>query len=646
MQSPSRGRARAGGLGVSSADIPRNVATPTPVSPTSDARIADLGFRDAHAVPFQAPPPTGTAALVNRYGAERVRSACGNPLLPPPAVRSRQWLVRQCVAGGRFAVIMILQAPRVTAAVRGGVMYSVEDLMSMTAQQLRDARLTLQDLQQLNPEQLRLLAPKFDEMTRIREWLPGWQDEASRRLQEYERVREQLWRLHRLPADDPAKSLIPELRRQIEPLKDAWREADRSYQGLREAWGRALESREKFRLASGYAGQAAPTVSEGVAAAEASASQASQAGPRDRLMSLLQRVRQYGGAGIDWLKGWMNKGADKGRQVLSKVADVGRSAWDLLRNPGQWWPALRNTAQSLWNSGKHLLGQMASAVMAALTLGRALLGGLVRALAGFLSGLSWPAILAGLGVAALLTAGGLALSNAGGTPDTAGNGRPPANQEPQGGADATREGVAPPPGPGEPGQPQPGEPGQEPGVPPPGTSEPEPPKPGTALRIKVITTEACPGDETADTKPDSFVRVGEHVIDTGSDGTGRGVVPPGTYTVSATPPVLKINIHPTGEPSRGVSGTNGMTFTAQNSNPRSQSDYEIAVQREAPDCSEPGEEESPRPEVPAPPPSPESEVPAPPSTPSPDSEVPAPSSTPEPEVTAPPPPPEVTPPHT
>jgi hypothetical protein len=454
-------------------------------------------------------------------------------------------------------------------------MYSVEDLMSMTTQQLRDARLTLQDLQQLNPEQLRQLAPKFDEMTRIREWLPGWQDEVSRRLQEYERVREQLWRLHRLPTDDPAKSLMPELRRQIEPLKDAWREAQRSYEGVRQAWGRALENRDKFRLASSYVGQAAPAVSEGVAAAEASASQASQAGPRDQLMSLLQRVRQHGGAGIDWVKGWINKVADSGRQVLSKGAAAGRSAWDLLWNPGQWWPALRNTAQSLWNSGKHLLGQMASAIMAGLSLGRALLGGLVRALAGFLSGLSWPAILAGLGVAALLTAGGLALSNAGGKPDTAGNQQPPANQQPQGGAEPPQEGPAPPPGPGEPGQPQPTEPGQ-PGGPPPGAPEPEPPKPGTALRIKVITTEACPGDETADTKPDSFVRVGEHVIDTGSDGIGRGVVSPGTYTVSATPPVLKINIHPTGEPGKGVSGGNGMRFTAQDSNPRSQSDYEIA----------------------------------------------------------------------
>ncbi|CAL9600555.1 hypothetical protein SUDANB1_05415 [Streptomyces sp. enrichment culture] len=610
-----------------------------------------------------------------------MRYACGNPLLPPPAVKSEPafrgpristvsdgtgldtvqgtQVTFEPVLGsaspdsasdcesraGRFAVIVTrLRAPGVTAAVRGGVMYSVEELMSMTTQQLRNARLTLQDLQQLNAEQLRQLAPRFDEMMRVREWLPDWEAEASRRMQEYRRVLDQVSRLQRLPTGDPAKSLLPELQRQLQPLADAVYRADLSLEGTKKAWGRALENREAFRLASGYVGQAAPAVSEGVAAAEASASQASQAGPRDRLMSLLQRVRQRGGASVDWVKGWIGKGVDKGSQVLSKAAAAGRSAWDLLRNPGQWWPALRNAAQSLWNSGKHLLGQVASAVMAGLALGRALLGGLVRALAGFLSGLSWPAILAGLTVAALLTAGGLVLSNAGSNPDTAGNQQQPANQQPQGGAEPPQDGLAPPTGPGEPGQPQPGEPGQEPGVPPPGSPEPEPPKPGTALRIKVITTEACLGDETADTKPDSFVRVGEHVIDTGSDGTGRGVVPPGTYTVSATPPVLKINIHPTGEPGRGVSGGNGMTFTAQSSNPRSQSDYEIAVQREASDCSAPGEEESPRPEVPAPPPSPESDVPAPPSSPepevpepppSPESEVPAPSSSPEPEVPAP-----------
>ncbi|WP_437024119.1 DUF6777 domain-containing protein [Streptomyces sp. enrichment culture] len=68
MRSPGRGRAWAGALGVSPADIPRYVATLIPVLLASDARGTDPGIRKAHAVPYHAVPQTGTAVLVNRYG--------------------------------------------------------------------------------------------------------------------------------------------------------------------------------------------------------------------------------------------------------------------------------------------------------------------------------------------------------------------------------------------------------------------------------------------------------------------------------------------------------------------------------------------------------------------------------------------------
>jgi hypothetical protein len=54
----------------------------------TDTRVTNHGFRDARAVPYQAVLQTGTAVLVDRYGVPRVRSACGNPLLPPTAVKS------------------------------------------------------------------------------------------------------------------------------------------------------------------------------------------------------------------------------------------------------------------------------------------------------------------------------------------------------------------------------------------------------------------------------------------------------------------------------------------------------------------------------------------------------------------------------
>jgi hypothetical protein len=88
-QNPSTGRAWAGALGISFADIPRYVATLTPVLLATDTRVTNHGFRDARAVPYQAVLQSGTAVLVDRYGMPRVRAACGNPLLPPTAVKSK-----------------------------------------------------------------------------------------------------------------------------------------------------------------------------------------------------------------------------------------------------------------------------------------------------------------------------------------------------------------------------------------------------------------------------------------------------------------------------------------------------------------------------------------------------------------------------
>ncbi|WP_217502351.1 DUF6777 domain-containing protein [Streptomyces lunaelactis] len=81
-QNPTKGQAWAGTLGFTPADIPRYVATLTPVLLVTDTRVTNHSFRDARAVPYQAVLQTGTAVLVDRYGVPRVRCACGNPLIP------------------------------------------------------------------------------------------------------------------------------------------------------------------------------------------------------------------------------------------------------------------------------------------------------------------------------------------------------------------------------------------------------------------------------------------------------------------------------------------------------------------------------------------------------------------------------------
>ncbi|MEU0401899.1 DUF6777 domain-containing protein [Streptomyces sp. NPDC006197] len=57
----------------------------TPVALRADTRVTDHGYREGRANAFQAVLQTGTAVLVDQYGAPRVRCACGNPLRSPAA---------------------------------------------------------------------------------------------------------------------------------------------------------------------------------------------------------------------------------------------------------------------------------------------------------------------------------------------------------------------------------------------------------------------------------------------------------------------------------------------------------------------------------------------------------------------------------
>ncbi|MFI8912771.1 DUF6777 domain-containing protein [Streptomyces sp. NPDC053513] len=60
----------------------------TPVALRADTRVTDHGYREGRAHAFQAVLQTGTAVLVDQYGAPRVRCACGNPLRSPAATAS------------------------------------------------------------------------------------------------------------------------------------------------------------------------------------------------------------------------------------------------------------------------------------------------------------------------------------------------------------------------------------------------------------------------------------------------------------------------------------------------------------------------------------------------------------------------------
>ncbi|MFP1627948.1 DUF6777 domain-containing protein [Streptomyces sp. 5K101] len=80
-----KARAFAEGAGIDQADIPQFLRGLTSVVLRSDTRVTGNAFRDGKAAGYQAVLQTGTAVLVDQYGAPRVRCAGGNPLKPPVA---------------------------------------------------------------------------------------------------------------------------------------------------------------------------------------------------------------------------------------------------------------------------------------------------------------------------------------------------------------------------------------------------------------------------------------------------------------------------------------------------------------------------------------------------------------------------------
>ncbi|MFF3401557.1 hypothetical protein ACFYW6_23990 [Streptomyces sp. NPDC002659] len=545
----------------------------------------------------------------------------------------------------------------------------------MRCQGLEKVTLPREVLDRLTPDQLRQLAPVFDGVRQqLGEGVALWESNltaAEQALQEAQQKLEPLQNVLRTASRERWRSLQtnPAFQRSYQQAWNAFQEAHvdvvEAGQQLanRKEWHEnTINNRMLFQKVAdlrGVATRAGAVAGEAAATAEGTAGQAAQAGPRDRLMSLLQRAQQRSGAAAEALKSWIGKGVDKGSQVLSAgrsaagrllsgLGNMARSAVELAKNPSQWLPAIRSVLQNLLTRIQNSpLGPLLAAIGTAVAWGRAA----ISAIGAFLSGLSWPAVLAGLAVAAALTAAGWAGTTFFGTPT--GSKPPPANQQQQGGQEPPppAEGEPPPPG-GQ--QSPPGEPEGQPPPPPgedPGDAPPPPPPPGdqpqpTTLRVKVITTESCPGEETADSVPDT-VRIGGVTITTGADGIGRNKVPPGRHRVTGTPPVVAINVHATADGGSGIRGPNGLTvdFSASKTNRSSNSDYEVAVINRAAGC--PAEEAPAEPPVPPPPPPaepPPPPAPEPPVPPPPPPAEPPPPPAPEPPVPPPPPPAEPPPP--
>ena len=91
-QNPDKGAAWAGVLGITPMQIPEYVGQLTPVLLRADTRVTNHGFANGKAYPLQSVLQAGTAVLVDKGGAPRVRCECGNPLLEPMASSTSNYI--------------------------------------------------------------------------------------------------------------------------------------------------------------------------------------------------------------------------------------------------------------------------------------------------------------------------------------------------------------------------------------------------------------------------------------------------------------------------------------------------------------------------------------------------------------------------
>ncbi|WP_404193868.1 DUF6777 domain-containing protein [Streptomyces tauricus] len=87
-RAPDKKRAFASVLDLQPSEVPAYLRELTPVQLRMDTRVTNHGYRDGKATSYQAVLQSGTAVLVDDRGVPRVRCACGNPLLPPVALKT------------------------------------------------------------------------------------------------------------------------------------------------------------------------------------------------------------------------------------------------------------------------------------------------------------------------------------------------------------------------------------------------------------------------------------------------------------------------------------------------------------------------------------------------------------------------------
>ncbi|MFD4856029.1 DUF6777 domain-containing protein [Streptomyces atratus] len=114
---PGKNSAFASVLGIDPSGVPGYLRSLTPVQLRLDTRVTNHGYRNGAPTGFQAVLQAGTAVLVDDRGVPRVRCACGNPLLPPVAVKGGVKLMGDAWPGYRSSNVVVVEpAPQTVKA--------------------------------------------------------------------------------------------------------------------------------------------------------------------------------------------------------------------------------------------------------------------------------------------------------------------------------------------------------------------------------------------------------------------------------------------------------------------------------------------------------------------------------------------------
>ncbi|MEE1754505.1 DUF6777 domain-containing protein [Streptomyces sp. SP18CS02] len=107
---PGKERAFARAAGVGQAGVANWLRGLTPVLLRTDTRVTSHGYRDGSAAVLQSVLQSGTAVLVDQYGAPRVRCAGGNPLRSPATVEGEAAHTGESWAGYRRDQVVVINA--------------------------------------------------------------------------------------------------------------------------------------------------------------------------------------------------------------------------------------------------------------------------------------------------------------------------------------------------------------------------------------------------------------------------------------------------------------------------------------------------------------------------------------------------------